>query len=324
MKHGKKIFLGSVIAFLAFAAPSLYSSPLGVLDISVAERNSVDIIFSDTLNIAPGEVSDAEIIVLKDMKVSMVHSENIEEKSLEIQIEEPILPNTRYNLITVAGTEGSIDFMTPDAIEWYTTNNFTSVKDEDIESIEILDSNTLVVRFRNELANEAYAFNFLEENPVAYIVKDEFHDAKLTLTLENPLSSVSSYIVMLLTLKDSAGRILDFDTGMYDFMTEQFSEEETQEIVIENVYENENMNQEEVEMIEEEIYEEEVELYAAAEREMGMEEEQPQEEEGNVEEIAQINTHNPDTGAATWILIFATIIINTFFYITRRKQALLS
>ena len=104
---------------------------------------------------------------------------------------------------------------------------------------------------------------------------------------------------MFINLKDAEGKMLDFDTGIYDFKTEVFKEEKIEEVV--------------------NISETEVELLAAPD--VSLEKDAAAESEtGNIETIAMTATETPATGAETWVIIFATLIINTFFFLARKKK----
>lgn len=42
----------------------------------------------------------------------------------------------------------------------------------------------------------------------------------------------------------------------------------------------------------------------------------------DTEQVASMVEETPDTGAQTWVLILLTLIINTFYYLSRRKKAI--
>ena len=43
-------------------------------------------------------------------------------------------------------------------------------------------------------------------------------------------------------------------------------------------------------------------------------------EQTQLEKLALETKETPDTGAETWVLIFGTFIINTFYFLSRRKK----
>jgi hypothetical protein len=50
----------------------------------------------------------------------------------------------------------------------------------------------------------------------------------IVLKLKNPLTSDSDYIIMLLSLKDAFSKEISFDDGIFDFETQEMSEEALQ------------------------------------------------------------------------------------------------
>jgi len=68
-----------------------------------------------------------------------------------------------------------------------------------------------------------------------------------------------------------------------------------------------------------------VDLEAAPE-DAAMQEDMSDEEDATIEvtEAATMETQTPDTGAETWVLIIATLFINTFYYLSRRKKSVLA
>jgi len=102
---------------------------------------------------------------------------------------------------------------------------------------------------------------------------------------------------MFIDMQDAAGNYLEFDVGIYDFSTEEITEvEETNEML--DTSENEENSQEDM----------------------------SDEEDATIEvtEAATMVTQTPDTGAETWVLIIATLFINTFYYLSRRKKSVLA
>lgn len=184
---------------------------------------------SENPNMNPGVQEDTEIAVLHNLKLRGAFLMEGSTSQVELMTETPLLPNTRYSLITLAGAEGSIDFETPSELEGYRADNLMSMKDDDIESIEIIDAQTMIVSYRQELSALNYNYNLLAESDILEVVKTESETPELLLTLEPPLLPESNYILMFIELRDASGEMIDFDTGIYDFATEVFPESENTE-----------------------------------------------------------------------------------------------
>lgn len=228
---------------------------------------------------------------------------------VEILLEKPLLPNTKYSLLTVAGAEGSIDFTTPAAVEGYTQANLASTAAQDIAHIEMIDATTILVRYVQNISGASYDYKLLAENKVVKIEKPSYENPEIIISVEPPLESEQNYIMMVVDMKDVDGKQLEFDTGIYDFTTPVFPEVVVQETTP-TAEENLDLKAapeaapEQVSLVKEAV-----ELTA-----------EDQSTVQNVEQIAASVQETPETGATTWVLICITLIINTFLFFTRRKK----
>ena len=294
---------------------SLYSAAMTVDEVIVQDKNTLEFTMSSNPNMHPWVQQDAEIVLLRDIEVqhAFLHEENT--KNVEIQLEYPILPSTRYSLLALAGGDGSIDFQTSEFVQWYVATNFMSMDWEDIDSIEVIDETTLMVTFRQDITSENLIFKLLEESEITEVRKNDFNLPVLTLHVEPELYPESNYILMIMDLRDVNGVVLDFDTEIFDFRTSAFEEEVYEEdsyiedsYIDMGVYEDEYLSEEEIRAFEDDVLENEMALYAAPE------EEEEEEQQGNIEEIAMAATTTPDAWAATGILILLALWMNAFFY----------
>ncbi len=323
MKHLWKILVS--LATLFALIQITYSGPLGVEKIDVLDENTLSLTLSDNPNVKVGDV-DAEITILNDMKLRGSLLSDSDTKKIDILLENPLQPNTKYSLLTLAGTQGSIDFETPAGVEWFIQENISSIQDEDISMIEIVDDRTISVSYNQELSEGIYEFKLLAESTVTNIQKVNYDDAEILITLEPTLISEQDYILMIIDMKDVDGNYLEFDTGIYDFTTpviESSADTQTStdndqlsaswaQVIDTNVEAEGSLDVMQIDT--ETVWD--VELNAAGE-EVSLENAQ---DESNIEEVALAATGTPDTGAATWVLILATLFINSFYYIARRKK----
>jgi hypothetical protein len=97
------------------------------------------------------------------------------------------------------------------------------------------------------------------------------------------LDKNSEYILMILSLEDINWNALVFDEDLYDFTT-------SNDLVIDT---------------------EEKEVVLAAAKEEPV-------DEWNIAEVAQSIDETPDTGAATWVLVLLTAIVNLGFFLRKR------
>ncbi|MCH8519077.1 hypothetical protein LAT59_04950 [Candidatus Gracilibacteria bacterium] len=300
------LIIGSI-----FSIHTLYSAEVIVDNILVKDSMTFDVVLNQNPNMIVGVQDDVELVVLEDVRLAGGILKSGDTRQVELITETALQPNTQYSLLTLSGTEGSIDFETPAGVEGYKATNFMSMKSEDIESIEILDDRTILVTYRQELQSFNYEFKLFAEVAIEEVRKDDFQLPVLTVDMSSPLLSETDYILMIIDMRDAEGRMIQFDTGIYDFKTQIFEDEMTEEELRDlSMYLDEELSEEDIRNLENSIIEDEVMLNAA-----------PEENEGNIDEMATlISETDPEAGAATGILILLTLIINAFFYRARLKR----
>lgn len=329
MKHLKIII--ALIAMLGIIHMT-YSAELSVDSIDVINGNTVSVTLSENPNLEVGEIQ-GEIRVLNDMTIRGGYIDETWENRVEILLEEALKGDTNYSLLTVSWADGSIDFLTPSEVDGYSVVNIESTLDEDIESIEIINDRTMLVTYRQVLEATDFEYKLLAESNIIKIEKPDYFLPELIIHIEPPFISGKNYILMFIELQDVEGTYLEFDTGIYDFTSPNLEEtnqdetevieEENQEGILEVVEivsevtpeDNISDNIEEIEEVLEEVNPEApeqtwVDLNAAG----------PDSEGIGVLQAADAVTQTPDTWAETWVLIIATLVINSFYYLSRRKK----
>lgn len=349
MKHLKKLLL-PIIALAALVGV-VYSGPLGVNNINIEDENSIRVTLSENPNIGIGEI-DAEVTILHDVKIRGGFLNESTTNEVELLLEDAILPNTSYSLLTVLGSEGSIDFVTPAGVEGFTADNLSSVEDQDIESIEIMDDRTILITYMDDLTSSSYEYKLLAESNVVTVEKPTYDDAELIISTVPPLKPNQDYILMFIEMQDVDGNYIEFDTGIYDFSTPE-TEETAETGTGETVEETETGTGELIPEITEtgtgEVMEEETGTGELVESEDDVLSEMQAEENGwdeslevdleaagseasagasegetDTESVALGAESTPDTWAETWVLIALTLIINTFYYSARRKKQIVA
>ena len=336
MKHLKKI-LFILILFTVFQVT--YSSPLGVDTIEVTDKKILKATLSENPNMIVWEI-DAEITILNDVKLRWGFAHEESPKKVELLLEDPIMANTNYSLLTILGAEGSIDFTTGVGIEWYVSTNVSSTNEQDIDSIEVIDDRTLLLTYRQDLTSSTFEYKLLAENEVVAVEKLDYDVPELTITVENDFKSEQDYILMFIDIQDIDGKYLEFDTGIYDFTTEVI--EVLEELVVEWTgalveWTGALVLEEVVEwtgalvewtgaLVLEEVVvawtgaivweDEKINLDAASE-DTSLEKDTA---DSSTEGVAMGAEATPETWATTWVLVLLTLVINSFYYFARRKK----
>lgn len=317
-------YLKNIIAVLVLVGifNLSYSAELSVDEIKVVDANTLSVTLSENPNLEIWEI-DGEIRVLNDVKLRGAFASETETTEVELILEDSLKADTTYSLLTVLGADGSIDFTTPSNVEWFSASNISSVEVQDIDSIEVIDDRTIIVRYRDAITSSSLEYKLLAESEVTKIEKPDFYSPEIVISIEPPFTSEKDYILMFIEMQDASGEFLEFDTGIYDFISPVIDET----LMIEPEVEDEIINMEENEdrldvievetpVVDESNSEDIPELEAAGDEVWLMKDEEMLE----TEEAATMVTQTPETGATTWVLVLATLLINSFYYLSRRKK----
>jgi hypothetical protein len=195
----------------------------------------------------------------------------------------------------------------------------SSVEIQDIDSIEVIDDRTIIVYYRDPITASELEYKLLAESEVTKIEKLDFYSPEILISIQPPFISEKNYILMFIEMQDASGEFLEFDTGIYDFVSPIIDDTPTNELTEEEeVDTDENLEVIEVQTPSEEPTSLETELQAAGEEELLKE----SDELLDTQEVAAMVSETPETGAQTWVLILATLFINSFYYLSRRKKAI--
>jgi len=200
-----------------------YSAELSVGEIKVLDENTLSVTLSENPNLEIWEI-DGEVKVLNDVELAGVFVSETDSKAIEIILDQALMPETTYSLLTVLGSDGSIDFTTPTTVDGFTSSNMSSVEQQDIDVIQIIDERTLMVYYREEITASSLEYKLLAESKVVKIEKPDFYSSEILLLIDNPFISEKDYILMFIEMQDASGEFLEFDTGIYDFTTPDMNE----------------------------------------------------------------------------------------------------
>ncbi|MCH2188680.1 hypothetical protein MK079_02545 [Candidatus Gracilibacteria bacterium] len=241
-----------------------------VQDVSTPHDKRVDITLSSDVVLTQETVSDSEIQILKDIEIAYASRDLHDLHKATILLHDDIVANTRYSLIGIFGADGTLDFITPEQIIGHEISPNNTLNDGILRA-EIIDAKTLDVYFHNPLTEENIEFKLLNELQVASF--EVQNPTQLSVILNDTLQAGKEYIAMILSLTDDNGLV---------FLEEELNEFQTDVSLQTNPEDNF------VEQIQEQAQ---------------------NEQEDEVAEVALNAAETPDTGAATWVLIGLTLLI---------------
>ncbi|NUJ98379.1 hypothetical protein HGA32_00375 [Candidatus Gracilibacteria bacterium] len=270
-----------MLAITAFGADTA-----NIEKVTVMSPNSLKMTLTGTIDLAD-DTLEGDIKVLKDLSIQKVEKSPVAENIINITLSEELTPDTNYSILSVFGAEGNMDFALGKNIKGAEFIN-TDSENPTIDKLVVKDSTEIDIYYKIGLIGEEFEYKVLSGVGIEGISK---YKTDITLNTKNSFTSDSEYIIMLISLKDVFGKELSFNDGIFDFETQEISEEALQLLSESGAIVEEGLNS------------------------------AKEEEKGNLKEVAMNTPHTPDTGAETWVLILGTLIINTFFTYSRRKKA---
>ena len=274
----KKFKILLFLALSAFFTSNAFASTIEKIE--VIDNNTINITASDDV-VFSSDYVEWDIKVLKDIPVSYSLKDEANFKKVTLNLWADLIANNSYSLISILWAEWNIDFTIWDYLEWEISNELLWNGEEGIEKINIIDSRTIELFFTSDLEDDIFEFKILTDIPTVRLVS-EWNNI-VDLEIKDNLEKKSDYILMILSLEDKDWNALYFDEDLYDFST-------WNDLVVD-------------------AEEKDVTLAAAKEE---------KEEEWNITEVALAQEETPDTGAATWVLVLMTVIVNLAF-IFRKK-----
>ena len=264
------LFITSVVTNTAYAA--------SIENIDVINSHEIQLTLSNDVTVSEAVTWDVK--VLKDILVSFATRDLNDHNKVILTLEEDLEMLTNYNLLTIFGANGNIDFRTEKSLIDVEIQNMYQPQDQGIVKIVTVDERTLEVYFKNPVEDTDFEFKIFSENFVDTISYTGPQGVKLH--LEKAVSSHSQYMLMILSLEDGALKNISFDEELYDFET------------LDNIEVADDKPEETV-LVDDEG-----------------------EEVLELENIALNAAETPDTGAETWVLVALTLLVNAGLFMKKR------
>ena len=271
-----------ILLFLALSSLLTSNAFASTIDkIEVIDNNSIGITASNDVEFSSDYI-EWDIKILKDISVSYSSKDINDAKKVTLNLWDDLVINNSYSLISILWAEWNIDFEIWEYLEWEISNKLIWNGEVWIEKINIIDSRTIELFFTDDLEDDLFEFKILSDIPTVRLTSEWNNVANLE--IKDNLEKESEYILMVLSLEDKDGNTIVLDEDLYDFTT-------SADLIVD-------------------AEEKEVVLAAAKEEVV--------EEKWNMNAIALAKEETPDTGAATWVLVLLTAIVNLGFFLRKK------
>lgn len=322
MKTTKKILV-LAMAMLCFMSNISYSFAdwVSITDIDVIDTRNITATLD--IDVDADKLTKEEIKIMHDIVVSSVELDLADAKKATVFLSSELRQNTKYNMISVFGMDGSMDFEIGASLG---AKEIMNVSDEGIKSINIIDSKKIEVVYFDAITTDELELKLLEDMNIESIQAES--NSSVDITTASDLEKENSYIFMLLSVVWLEWADIEVEDGIYDFETPAdiiiASSQVVEEAVQESVVITEDNTSNEAEFVAEaeattEVQNEwnevenEVELNAAGEWVDNLSLEK------NIDEVAAAATEVPSTWTASSLLMLFTLWATVLVGCRRRK-----
>jgi hypothetical protein len=196
-----------------------FQSAFAAVEVSVTDLQVND---SRTIVIELDEEIDTSILESNDIKIMhdiMLESPEIDlddSKRITVELKTPLDRNTIYNLISISGVDGSMDFETEASLD---NEEIMNTKDEGIKSITILNPNVLEVYYYEPIEENEVELKLLRDMSIDTITSESESESEFIVSPVAKLLPSNNYIFMLLSAIGPEGDDAEISNGIFDFST---------------------------------------------------------------------------------------------------------
>ncbi len=337
MKYLKNILvIISISTALLLSIKSGYAAEetYNLKTITATSTQSLEIELNKSVGIKDNNLN-SDLKVYQDRSVRDSIKDTTNPKMVKVNLTDPLTKGDSYSILSISWVEWSIEFKIWNSLENYEVQNGSlDGEEQGIERIMIADASTIEITFLQELADEEFDFKVYKDIAVDSMTLGDT-DSMIDVVLKDALEDNSDYVGTV-TLFEGGSDKIDVDSGIYDFITDTLEKYTPKKVTTTLSGELDNVDLGEDETDEKSLEET---LLAALEgtssneggelleweQEINYElnsagEDPANRENTQLENLALGTSETPDTGAETWVLIIATFIINTFYFLSRRKK----
>jgi len=327
------LVLVSIMTALLFSVKSGYAAEEGysLKAITATSTQSLEIELNKSAWIKDSNIN-SDLKVYQDIAVKDSIKDTTNTKMVKVNLKDTLSKWESYSILSISGVEWSIEFKIGDSLENKEIQNSALDGEEQwIKKILIKDASTIEITFIKDLADEEFDFK-VYKNVAVDSISNWDSDTKLDVVLKDSLEDNSNYVGTV-TLFEGGSDKIDIDNGIYDFMTDALSKYvEKTKTTSSNTDSNSDKKSDE-KSLEDTLLaalDGSSDLNSGAElldweqeiqNELNSAWEDPANRENTqLENVALGSGETPDTGAETWVLVLLTFIINTFYFLSRRKR----
>lgn len=296
MKNKNKIIAWIIfsLALLSFANAEVFNYK--IQSVTQNSENKLNVTFDQQLT---ASWVSGDVKVFKDLNVLEVKVDEMLPSKINVKLWSDIKAWSTYNVFAVFWVEWSADFIVED---WLTVKMLSKAPTSQwIVRVAFTDTRTMELYFKDTLVWSDYEFKLLEEYSILEMSAETW---SLLVTTSNTFENNSNYIFMLISLIDSSGNEYNVDESIFDFVVWNPDQANNTNVDVQELVQDLNSPQE--------LQNTESWTVSSWTLDLGTN------NQWNIDNMALKSKETPDTWAETWVLMILTLIINSFYFLTRR------
>jgi hypothetical protein len=240
-----------------------------------------------------------DIKVFKDLWIEKVTKDTVTNNKIILSLNDEVKTWNTYNILSVFGVEWGADFIVENGLNIKMLSTVT--EKQWITKIVLKDNKTIELYFKTSLVWNEFEFKWLEDLNITEIKGSSW---SLIWKTSSIIENNKDYILFFMSLADNMWTNYLLSESIHSFtIWDKTSIEETKNEAINNLV-IPNTSTWETLAQKDNLWNTENWTWSV----------------WNVEKIAITAKETPDTGPETWILMFLTLIINSIYFLTRKKS----
>ncbi len=216
-----KIKLLATLAILALLPSTALAASINRIE--VMDTNTINLTASSDVTFSSEKV-EWDIKILKDIKVGFSVKDSVDNTKVVVNLSDELTPDTSYTIVSISWTTWNFNFVTKEDLSWEFMNEDLWETEEWIKKVNIVNSKTIEVFSNTELTATEFDFKILAEVWTKSLSSN--WDSVLTVKSEREMLSSTAYILMILSLSNSAWENVSFNEDLYDLQTPSFLKKE--------------------------------------------------------------------------------------------------
>jgi len=211
---------------------------ISIIDIDSNNWNILKIFLDKNIETNTMSVN-SDIKVFRDLETMKISIDLENSNLVHLTLKEGLEEDTWYNLLSVYGAEGTIDFNIEKLYNWLEIkwNNI-----DWIEKLLIIDSKNIEIYFKKIVSSDSIDVKLLREHSINSFKINSDNKKELDVYLKDEIHSNSKYIIMMFTITIKEELTYNVSNSIYDFIVKWLSNKKVEQPIEDDIKEDNKTN----------------------------------------------------------------------------------